>query len=225
MRCSSGIGENYEYRYVNLWPRPVQQPHPPVYIPGAGSTETMKFCALHRYTFMSVYAPTRVVRLWFDGYRRAAADLGYVPDPEKIALSVPVYVADTDEKAHREAEPALTWLFRQGAQADHGDGQPARLHVARARCAGCCRSTASRSPRCLTRNCWPTGTRWSAARPPWPTRLAAMHEQLGGYGQLIGLFAIGPATREQTRRSTELFAVRGDAGAAPRCGRGAAHER
>jgi alkanesulfonate monooxygenase SsuD/methylene tetrahydromethanopterin reductase-like flavin-dependent oxidoreductase (luciferase family) len=37
-------------------------------------------------------------------------------------------------------------------------------------------------------------------------RLAAMHEQLGGYGQLIGLFAIGPATREQTRRSTELFA-------------------
>ena len=41
----SWYGENYEYRYVNIWPRPVQQPHPPIYIPGAGSTETMKFCA------------------------------------------------------------------------------------------------------------------------------------------------------------------------------------
>ena len=30
----SWYGANYEYRYVNIWPRPVQQPHPPIYIPG-----------------------------------------------------------------------------------------------------------------------------------------------------------------------------------------------
>jgi len=30
-------GDNYEYRYVNIWPKPVQKPHPPVYIPGAGA--------------------------------------------------------------------------------------------------------------------------------------------------------------------------------------------
>jgi alkanesulfonate monooxygenase SsuD/methylene tetrahydromethanopterin reductase-like flavin-dependent oxidoreductase (luciferase family) len=74
----------------------------------------MRFCAGHRYTYMSVYAPTRVVRRWFDGYRQAAADLGYVPDPEKIALSIPIYVADTDEQAHHEARPAVEWLFHQG---------------------------------------------------------------------------------------------------------------
>ena len=117
------ISPNYEYRYVNLWPRPLQQPHPPVYIPGAGSTETMKFCAERRYTYMSVYAPARVVRRWFDGYRQAAADLGYVPDPEKIAFSVPVYVADSDEQAHREAQPVLEWLFRKGLK------QPGAMHT------------------------------------------------------------------------------------------------
>jgi hypothetical protein len=37
--------------------------------------------------FVAAHAPTRVVRLWLDGDRRAAADLGYVPEPEKIALS------------------------------------------------------------------------------------------------------------------------------------------
>ena len=63
---------------------------------------------------MSVYAPTRIVRRWFDGYRQAASDLGYVADPEKIAFSVPVYVADTDERAHAEARPALEWLYHAG---------------------------------------------------------------------------------------------------------------
>jgi alkanesulfonate monooxygenase SsuD/methylene tetrahydromethanopterin reductase-like flavin-dependent oxidoreductase (luciferase family) len=199
-------GENYEYRYVNLWPRPVQQPHPPVYIPGAGSTETMKFCALHRYTFMSVYAPTRVVRVWFDGYRRAAADLGYVPDPEKIALSVPIYVADTDEKAHREAEPALMWLFRQALKT------PAEMinppgYVSPGSLRGIL--SIDRKPFSALSYAELLADGYAVVGSPATVaaRLASMHEQLGGYGQLIGLFAIGPATREQTRRSTELFAT------------------
>jgi alkanesulfonate monooxygenase SsuD/methylene tetrahydromethanopterin reductase-like flavin-dependent oxidoreductase (luciferase family) len=199
-------GENYEYRYVNLWPRPVQQPHPPVYIPGAGSTETMKFCALHRYTFMSVYAPTRIVRLWFDGYRRAAADLGYVPEPEKIALSVPVYVADTDEKAHREAEPALLWLFRQGLK-HPGEMISPPGYVSPGSLRGIL--SLDRKPFSALSYAELLADGYAVVGSPATVaaRLAEMHEQLGGYGQLIGLFAIGPATREQTRRSTELFAA------------------
>ncbi|HZL54354.1 MAG TPA: LLM class flavin-dependent oxidoreductase, partial [Solirubrobacteraceae bacterium] len=66
------ISPNYEFRYVNVWPRPLQEPHPPIYIPGAGSSETMRWVARHRYTYMSVYAPSRVTKRWFDGYRTAA---------------------------------------------------------------------------------------------------------------------------------------------------------
>ena len=124
------VSPNYEYRYVNLWPRPLQQPHPPIYIPGAGSTETMRFCASHRYTYMSVYAPTRVVRMWFDGYRRAAAELGYVPDPEKIALSIPVYVGESDSRARLDARPAVEWLFRKGLKIP-GELASPRLYVGR----------------------------------------------------------------------------------------------
>jgi len=88
------ISPNYEYRYVNLWPRPVQEPHPPIYIPGAGSTETMKFVAEHGHTYMSVYAPTPLVRRWFDGHRQAVEELGMEHDPVKSAFSVPIYVAE-----------------------------------------------------------------------------------------------------------------------------------
>jgi alkanesulfonate monooxygenase SsuD/methylene tetrahydromethanopterin reductase-like flavin-dependent oxidoreductase (luciferase family) len=38
-------------------------------------------------------------------------------------------------------------------------------------------------------------------------RLAGLYEKLGGFGQLIGLFAIGPSTHEQVMRSAELFAA------------------
>ncbi len=33
-------GRFNQQRYVNIWPRPVQQPHPPIWVPGGGSVET-----------------------------------------------------------------------------------------------------------------------------------------------------------------------------------------
>ena len=35
-------GRHYQFDYVNLWPRPLQQPHPPVWIPSQGSSETVR---------------------------------------------------------------------------------------------------------------------------------------------------------------------------------------
>jgi alkanesulfonate monooxygenase SsuD/methylene tetrahydromethanopterin reductase-like flavin-dependent oxidoreductase (luciferase family) len=200
------VSPNYEYRYVNLWPRPLQQPHPPIYIPGAGSTETMKFCAERRYTYMSVYAPTRVVRMWFDGYRRAAADLGYVPDPERIALSIPVYVADTDEQAHAEARPAVEWLFRKGLKIPGALASPPGYMSA-----GSLRGVIRAGMRAfsqlsyeelLTQGYAVVGSPDSVAR-----RLREMYDDLGGFGQLIALFAIGTSTHEQIKHSAELFAT------------------
>ncbi len=37
-------------------------------------------------------------------------------------------------------------------------------------------------------------------------RLGELYDQLGGFGQIIGLFAIGPSTHEQVMRSSELYA-------------------
>ena len=35
-------GKHYPLRYVNPWPQPQQQPHPPIWIPGSQSQETMR---------------------------------------------------------------------------------------------------------------------------------------------------------------------------------------
>ena len=33
-------GKFSQLRYVNIWPRPIQKPHPPVWVPGGRSVET-----------------------------------------------------------------------------------------------------------------------------------------------------------------------------------------
>jgi alkanesulfonate monooxygenase SsuD/methylene tetrahydromethanopterin reductase-like flavin-dependent oxidoreductase (luciferase family) len=196
-------GDNYEYRYVNIWPKPLQRPHPPIYIPGAGSTETMKFCAERKYTYMSVYAPTRIVRRWFDGYRQAAADLGYTPESQKIAFSVPIHVADTDQKAHEEAQPALEWLYNRGLKqtaemvTPPGYMSPGSL---RGVLASGLRGFAAPYEDILANGQAVVGSPAAVTE-----RLGQLYDELGGFGQIIGLFSIGTATHKQVMRSAELF--------------------
>lgn len=44
-------GRYNQLRYVNPWPRPLQQPHPPIWIPGGGSVETWRWCAERDYVY------------------------------------------------------------------------------------------------------------------------------------------------------------------------------
>jgi alkanesulfonate monooxygenase SsuD/methylene tetrahydromethanopterin reductase-like flavin-dependent oxidoreductase (luciferase family) len=198
------ISPNYEYRYVNIWPRPLQEPHPPIYIPGAGSTETMRFVAEHRYTYMSVYAPSRVVGRWFDGYRQAAAELGYVPEQDKIALSIPIYVAETDEQAHREARQHLLWLFRkglkQGPELMFPPGYMSQSSMRGLLMAGMKPFAELTYEELLADGYAVVGSPDTVA-----ARLRELHDELG-FGQVIGLFALGDITHEETTRSMELFA-------------------
>ena len=50
-RVFSFNGKYTKLRYVNLWPKPLQRPHPPIWIPGGGSLETWDFCADHGHQF------------------------------------------------------------------------------------------------------------------------------------------------------------------------------
>ena len=101
-------GKHYHYRAVNPWMLPIQQPHPPVWVPGTGSPETVKWAAANRYTYAAFLTELNVSRDLFQNYRDYAAEDGWEPGPDKFAFMVCAHVNDTDEKA-QEAGKAFMW--------------------------------------------------------------------------------------------------------------------
>ncbi len=98
-------GKYYDFGYVNPWPRCYQTPHPPIWIPSQGSSETIVWAAKMKYTYCQTYSAFSSVAKYFEMYRQQAAKNGYQSTPSQLAWAAPVYVAETDEIAMREAKP------------------------------------------------------------------------------------------------------------------------
>ncbi|TMH87318.1 MAG: LLM class flavin-dependent oxidoreductase [Betaproteobacteria bacterium] len=100
-------GRHYNVQYVNLWPRPYQKPHPPIWIPSQGSRETIDWSAHpdRRYTYLQTFSPASVVQRYLKMYRDTCKGFGYEAEDRQLGWAVPVYVAQTDEAARREAKP------------------------------------------------------------------------------------------------------------------------
>ena len=105
-------GKHYCFRYVNPWPRPIQKPHPPVWIPSTGSSETIEWAAERGYTYLQIAAPLSTIGRFFEQYRDAAQRNGIAGDPsERLGWSVPIYVAESDAQAEDEFWPALDFYM------------------------------------------------------------------------------------------------------------------
>jgi alkanesulfonate monooxygenase SsuD/methylene tetrahydromethanopterin reductase-like flavin-dependent oxidoreductase (luciferase family) len=100
-------GRHYNVQYVNLWPRPYQKPHPPIWIPSQGSKETIDWAAHpdRRYTYLQTFSPANVVQRYLRMYRDTCRNFGYEAEDRQLGWAVPVYIAETDELARREAKP------------------------------------------------------------------------------------------------------------------------
>jgi alkanesulfonate monooxygenase SsuD/methylene tetrahydromethanopterin reductase-like flavin-dependent oxidoreductase (luciferase family) len=105
-------GDHFRLRYVNLWPRPYQKPHPPVWIPSMGSRETVVWASApeRKYPFMVTFSPESAVVRYHNMYREAAAH-GYTASGGQLGWATPIYVAESDEQARDEAKAGIESLF------------------------------------------------------------------------------------------------------------------
>jgi alkanesulfonate monooxygenase SsuD/methylene tetrahydromethanopterin reductase-like flavin-dependent oxidoreductase (luciferase family) len=108
-------GRHFQFDYVNIWPRPLQEPHPPVWVPSQGSSETIEWAAAaeRKYTYLQTFSPLKNAKKSFDAYRDAAARAGYEADASQIGWAVPIYVAETDEIAREELRPHIEAFFNR----------------------------------------------------------------------------------------------------------------
>jgi alkanesulfonate monooxygenase SsuD/methylene tetrahydromethanopterin reductase-like flavin-dependent oxidoreductase (luciferase family) len=91
-------GRHYQFRTVSVWPRPLQQPHPPTYALGS-SRESCEFAARHRLGLGVSYAPFDVVAKATRYYREQCAQYGWQPTPEQIIYRANILMAETDKEA------------------------------------------------------------------------------------------------------------------------------
>ena len=198
-------GEHYEFRYVNIWPKPLQSPHPPIYVPGTGSADTMRFCARNHYPYSAVFAPAKVVGKWFDTYRDACEEEGYTADPEDIGFTVPVIVADTDEEAYKMGKQHVEWLFHKGLRLEI----PAILnppgYVTPKSFEGMLRSGVKYFQDLTYDELLDLGYAIVGSPATVGDKIEALRQDLG-FGAFSGLFSVGDMAAQDVKRSTDLFA-------------------
>ena len=90
---------------------PVQKPYPPVWVPGTGTPETVRWAARNRYTYAAFLTPLDVAVRLFQQYQEQATADGWEAGPDKFAFMVCCHVNDTDEKAQ---ETGKAFLWRMG---------------------------------------------------------------------------------------------------------------
>ena len=96
-------GKHFHYRHVNPWALPYQKPHPPMWIPGTLSPETVEWCAAHRYPYIGLGTPLPATCELWDFYADEAAKHGYQAGPENFGYMVATAVGETEDKAQQAA--------------------------------------------------------------------------------------------------------------------------
>ena len=105
------FGEFYTYRFLNPWPRPYQKPHPPCYIVGTGSPETVELAAELDFGYSAVFVTKQRALELNRKLRERAASYGRTIRPDQLPLGVITYVAETKQKAEDEGIEHLRYFF------------------------------------------------------------------------------------------------------------------
>jgi alkanesulfonate monooxygenase SsuD/methylene tetrahydromethanopterin reductase-like flavin-dependent oxidoreductase (luciferase family) len=105
-------GKFWSYRDVAIWPRPVQQPHPPVWVPVTTSQETLEWAGKENVPITPGAVATLAARQdMVRYYASCLARHGHAITPDHIVAGASVYIADSREQALKEAGPYMLYFF------------------------------------------------------------------------------------------------------------------
>ena len=205
-------GEFFDFENVYAWPRPYQQPHPPLWMP-ATSEKSLRFAAERESMIATAGPDAEAVGENFDRYVEIAeSEFGWSPGPEDFSLTQPVYVAETDEQAREEAREHLQFFYHRLFTGIHL-GEVARLmgddeYDPEKREA----YVDEFPPRAKTAVNWDlesaieNGRALVGSPETVVEQLEGQQEATGGYGMLIGHFQFGTLPHEMAKENIRRYA-------------------
>jgi alkanesulfonate monooxygenase SsuD/methylene tetrahydromethanopterin reductase-like flavin-dependent oxidoreductase (luciferase family) len=107
-------GKYFQLPKVNLWPRPIQDPHPPLLIPGAASSSTWDYCHDRDlpYAYLSYFGGKSSENVMDRFWDRAEAK-GKDRNPYRASFLQLVGVAETDEQAEKQFSKHLEYFYHK----------------------------------------------------------------------------------------------------------------
>ena len=205
-------GKYNQLRYVNCWPKPIQKPHPPIYIPGGGSIETWDFCLDHdyNYSYLSFGGYLRG-RALLEGYWERVAARGKDESPYRAAFAQIIAVADTDADAERLYAEHILYFFNRCLHVYPGFADAPGYRTIKTIQSGALSQLSEDMQKVFTKLTWKDLVEggYVIAGSPETVR-QRMEEMIRGLrvGHVFCLFHSGNMPDEKTRHSTKLFAER-----------------
>jgi alkanesulfonate monooxygenase SsuD/methylene tetrahydromethanopterin reductase-like flavin-dependent oxidoreductase (luciferase family) len=205
-------GRYTKLRYVNPWPRPLQRPHPPIWLPGGGSSvETWDLAVTHDYVYAYLsYYGYEQGKATMDGFWDYATSRGRDDNPYRTAFLQFVTVADSDAEARRLYREPVEYFYRRGLKIAPGfAGAPGYQSETTFRSG--LASQVRRAARAVG-SAPPTFDEivdrgWVIAGSPETVRERLEHSITElRFGHLLCLMHIGNMADELVRMNTELFA-------------------
>ncbi|MGE0626748.1 MAG: LLM class flavin-dependent oxidoreductase [Hyphomicrobiaceae bacterium] len=103
-------GRWFHHRQVNIWPRPYQQPHPPVWVT-MGSRATAAPVARHKHVGAVFLAGYQNIRNIYSGYREAYIEAhGAVPPLDRLAYLGLCFVGESQREAEEGARKLMWYM-------------------------------------------------------------------------------------------------------------------
>jgi alkanesulfonate monooxygenase SsuD/methylene tetrahydromethanopterin reductase-like flavin-dependent oxidoreductase (luciferase family) len=203
-------GRYTKLRYVNCWPKPIQRPRPPIFIPGGGSIETYDFCLEFDYTYCYLsYSGYLRAKQLMDGYWERVAKAGKDESPYRGGFAQVICVADTDAEAEKLYSKHVHYFYNRCLHVYPGFADAPGYRTVKTLQA----NMITQLTQAQLRN-YPTLT-WKdlvdqgyvIAGSPQTVhdRMVDLAKTLR-VGNIFGLFQIGDMPSDKVRHSTRLFA-------------------
>ena len=198
-------GRWFHSRQINIWPRPYQQPHPPVWVT-IGSRASGRPVAQHKHTGAVFLAGYGRIREIFDGYRDSFLDIHGTESPlDRLAYCALIYVAD-DEKKAKEGAEKLLWYMSSNKVPPHWSNPPGyhppavAAKIMKGAQGGAGIPLVVKLDEQMAR-----GNVFAGTPDQVFEQIKAFWEYSGGFGNLLMMGQAGFMTMEETLRSMKLF--------------------
>jgi alkanesulfonate monooxygenase SsuD/methylene tetrahydromethanopterin reductase-like flavin-dependent oxidoreductase (luciferase family) len=203
-------GRYTQLRYVNCWPKPVQRPRPPVFIPGGGSLETYDFCLEFDYTYCYLsYSGYLRAKQLMEGYWERVAKSGKDDSPYRGGFAQVICVAETDAEAERLYAPHVHYFYNRCLHVYPGFADAPGYRTIKTLQANALTQLSQAQlrnyPTLTWRDLVDQGYVIAGSPQTVHDRMVDLARTLR-VGNIFGLFQVGNMPAEKVRHSTQLFA-------------------